>query len=85
MASIDLFEADATGGRRPVILAGLRRLWATHKRRREERRVILVLSQLDEHLLRDIGLEPLDIQDAITGRRSASMLFNPMRNKHNAD
>lgn len=85
MASIDLFEADATGGRRPVILAGLRRLWATHKRRREERRVILALSQLDEYLLRDIGLEPLDVYDAINGRRGAAMLFNPMRKKRNAD
>jgi hypothetical protein len=37
------------------------------------------LSQLDAHMLRDIGLNPDDFSDAFEGRRT-SLLFTPFRN-----
>lgn len=46
-----------------------------HQKRKKALREI---SMLDEHLLRDIGLNPQDLRDAFENRRS-SMLFSPYR------
>lgn len=80
MSSIDLFEPTAVGAERPAILAGLKRLWTSFKRRREERRDMAELARLDARLLRDMGIEPLDVYDAFYGR-GQSVLFNPMRRR----
>jgi uncharacterized protein YjiS (DUF1127 family) len=56
----------------------LARLWAVWKRRRAERLTLIALSQMDERLLRDVGIEPMDVMDGLNGiNRSA--LFNPTR------
>jgi len=57
----------------------VRRIWQALKRRREERRLVIALSSLDQHLLRDIGIEPIDVIDAMRGRPGPSILFHPMR------
>ncbi len=46
--------------------------------RRRERATLISLSQMDIRLLRDIGIEPRDIYDAMDGRKS-SVLLNPIR------
>lgn len=78
MTTLDLFEPVAAGTERPVVLSGLRRLWASFNRRREERRALYELSYMDARLLRDMGIEPLDLYDALNGR-GRSVLFNPLR------
>jgi uncharacterized protein YjiS (DUF1127 family) len=45
---------------------------------RRKRRAIIEISRLDARLLRDIGIEPIDVYDALNGRRR-SILFNPVR------
>ena len=46
--------------------------------RRKERATLTDLSRMQPHLLRDMGIEPGDIFDALDGKRS-SVLFHPMR------
>ena len=41
---------------------------------------LLELSQLDTRLLRDMGIEPADIYDALQGRR-VGLLLNPLRRR----
>jgi uncharacterized protein YjiS (DUF1127 family) len=49
--------------------------WA---QRRAERATLISLSRMDAYMLRDIGIEPRDIMDALNGRRS-SILLDPTR------
>lgn len=46
--------------------------------RRRERATLIALAQMDAYMLRDIGIEPRDVYDALEGRQS-SLLFNPIR------
>jgi uncharacterized protein YjiS (DUF1127 family) len=48
------------------------------KRNRKTRLDLKELSHLDARLLRDIGLEPADVYDALNGRR-LTVWLNPMR------
>ena len=57
----------------------LRLLLAMFRRHRRANRTYLELSKLDEWLLRDIGIDPADVRDAMQGRRSLSLLMHPMR------
>jgi uncharacterized protein YjiS (DUF1127 family) len=54
-------------------------MFGNWKKRRMDRQAHRELSQLDAHMLRDMGLNPDDFRDAIEGRRS-SLLFHPFRN-----
>ncbi|MEO6012123.1 MAG: DUF1127 domain-containing protein [Devosia sp.] len=54
-------------------------MFGNWKKRRMDRQALCELSQLDAHLLRDMGLHPDDFCDAMEGRRS-SLLFTPFRN-----
>jgi uncharacterized protein YjiS (DUF1127 family) len=60
----------------------LRGLWLTLQAARVSRKQRqlekLVLSRLDAHLLRDMGIDPADAQDALNGR-GPSVLFYPIR------
>ena len=79
MTTLDLFEPVASGTERPVVLAGLRRLWASFNRRRKDLRALHELSYVEARLLRDMGIEPLDVYDALNGRQGRSILLNPLR------
>jgi uncharacterized protein YjiS (DUF1127 family) len=84
MSSIDLYDTvSPRTEERSSVLAGLKRLWTSHNRKRAERKaerkMVIMLSQLDDHLLRDIGIEPQDLISALNGGRAPSILFNPMR------
>jgi uncharacterized protein YjiS (DUF1127 family) len=61
----------------------IRRWFAAWRKRRTQRIALDQLSHLDSYLLRDMGIEPQDIRDALAGRDS-SLLFNPVR-RHGAE
>jgi uncharacterized protein YjiS (DUF1127 family) len=77
MTTIDLDESPLAirHTRGAGFIRRLLRRWAQRKR---ERATLIGLSRMQPHLLRDIGIEPGDIFDALDGKRS-SVLFNPMR------
>lgn len=56
----------------------IRRLLRRWVQRRRERATLTGLSRMQPYLLRDMGIEPGDIFDALDGKRS-SELFDPMR------
>lgn len=48
------------------------------RQRREARQVLHELMRLDRHLLRDMGINPADVREALAGRNS-SVWLDPMR------
>ena len=60
----------------------LRLVWRRHRRAVH---TYLELSRLDEKLLYDIGIDPLDMSEALRRRRSPSILLEPMRRQFQAD
>jgi uncharacterized protein YjiS (DUF1127 family) len=60
------------------LLSQIGSLFGALRKRRSRKRSLQQLSQLDEHMLRDIGLNPQDFHDAFENRRS-SLLFTPFR------
>jgi uncharacterized protein YjiS (DUF1127 family) len=55
----------------------LARRIAANRRRRAEQVLISKLSHYDAHLLRDMGLNPADIERSFQNR-NMSLLFNPL-------
>jgi uncharacterized protein YjiS (DUF1127 family) len=79
MSTYDLlFERNSAAEKRPRILARLKQAWMATRRRRREAATVVELSRLDEHLLRDIGIEPQDVHDALK-QQNLSILFSPVR------
>jgi uncharacterized protein YjiS (DUF1127 family) len=79
MTTIDLYEPiPERRGRHPALIAGIKRLWTSMQKRGARRRSIIELSRMDARLLRDMGIEPLDVTDALSGKRR-SVWLNPMR------
>jgi uncharacterized protein YjiS (DUF1127 family) len=77
MTTFDLDESPPTirHNTDPGFIRRLLRRWV---QRQKERTTLIFLSRVEPHLLRDMGIEPGDIFDALDGKRS-SVLFNPMR------
>jgi uncharacterized protein YjiS (DUF1127 family) len=79
MTTYDLpFEREPAAEKRPGFFPRLKQAWTNLQRRRREAATVIELSRLDARLLRDVGIEPMDVYDALHGRRR-SMLFNPER------
>jgi uncharacterized protein YjiS (DUF1127 family) len=79
MSTYDLiFERTVADDAPRGIFGRLKGAWSSFQRRRREHATVLELSRMDEHLLRDIGLEPMDVYDAVN-RRTTSILFHPLR------
>lgn len=57
----------------------LTRLIGRWRRERAARTALYDLSRLDAHLLRDMGIEPMDVYDALNRKAGPSVLFHPMR------
>lgn len=57
----------------------LTRWWRGWRARRQRRRTLISLWDLDDRLLRDVGLEPRDVIDALENRYGPSVLFDPVR------
>jgi uncharacterized protein YjiS (DUF1127 family) len=74
-------ELAPTPGRSSFARAreALTRHFAAARKRREERLVLDELRRLDERMLRDLGIEPMDVYDALYRKRGHSVLFNPLR------
>lgn len=69
----------------PVARSWLRGLFATciqrlvdYRLHKARRRAMIYLSHYDAHMLRDIGIDPRDVEDAINDRRR-SLLLHPIR------
>jgi uncharacterized protein YjiS (DUF1127 family) len=64
---------------RLAFLTPLKRLLVIWRRRQRIVRYNMDLARLDERLLYDIGLEPLNLHDALKQRLPPSMLLDAMR------
>lgn len=73
MTTIDLNETvlDAPRPERGSPIGRLFRRW---DEKRQQRRTLSELSHMPVHLLRDMGIEPADVYDALEGRRSSVLL-----------
>ena len=63
--------------------AGIRRLLMSFWQRRAQQKLATSVSNLDARLLRDIGIEPDDVIEALNGQHQMTILFNPMRRREN--
>ncbi len=52
------------------VIARLRRIWDERRKRMRQRRTEIELRHIDPRLLRDMGIEPQDVFDAMQARRS---------------
>lgn len=57
----------------------LRMILAHFRRKRRVVRTYLELSRLDERLLYDLGIDPIDVREALNDHSTSSILFEPMR------
>jgi uncharacterized protein YjiS (DUF1127 family) len=85
MTTTDYSQVDAYAGanakpKRHGFAAILKGWVAARRVRRAERQALTDLSHLDAHLLRDIGLNPGDVQAALRGGHS-SVWLNPLRSR----
>lgn len=78
MTTLELNEPLREASRSSTGAGFITRLFRRWRQRREERATLMTLSRMQPHLLRDMGLEPGDVYDALDGNRS-SVLFNPLR------
>lgn len=78
MTTIDINDRFAAATERPAREKIFARWFATWRRRRQARITLGELHRMDAYLLRDMGIEPQDVIDALEGRNS-SLLFNPVR------
>lgn len=59
---------------RPRLSSGLRRLWRLLRRARRGRETYFSLSQFDQRLIYDLGIEPLELRSIASGRQSEVIL-----------
>lgn len=79
MTAIDIRDdLSRTTAARPVRTGPIRHWFAGWRRRHAQRVTLAELGRMNPYLLRDMGIEPLDVIDAIEGR-NRSLLFNPVR------
>lgn len=69
MTIMDYLPSRAPAAKPPSALGSLKAMWLTFKWRREIARTVMELSRLDPHLLRDVGIEPLDAYEAFNARQ----------------
>ncbi len=60
-----------------LIASAFQRL-VDYRRHQARRKVLIHLSNYDAHMLRDMGIDPRDVEDALNDR-SRSLLLNPIR------
>jgi uncharacterized protein YjiS (DUF1127 family) len=76
MTTIDIEDRFTQTVTRPA--GPIRRWFAAWNKRRIQRITIAELAHMDPHLLRDMGIAPQDVIDAMEGR-DRSLLFDPVR------
>lgn len=67
MTAIELSEEFRQGRARYDILGTLIVGWRAMRRHRKERRLLITLSRLAPHVIRDIGLDPEQVYEALEG------------------
>ncbi|MBN9309914.1 DUF1127 domain-containing protein [Devosia sp.] len=78
MTSIDIEDHLTPATARSARPGPFRRWLASWRQRRLQRITLAELGRMDGYLLRDMGIEPQDVIDALEGR-NRSLLFNPVR------
>jgi uncharacterized protein YjiS (DUF1127 family) len=78
MSTYDLSYEPAADAESPGLINRFRQRLAAFRHRQRQRAAALQLSRMDERLLRDIGVHPQDVLDALKGR-GRSVLFHPVR------
>jgi uncharacterized protein YjiS (DUF1127 family) len=74
MATIELTGPFRAQPRRPGFLAALRAGWQEYLRRRQARDQLRALARLGPRLIRDAGLDPEQVYDAVGGAPGSSGL-----------
>lgn len=82
MTTIELNEPRLEVSRANTDAGFIRRLFSRWGERREERATLMELSRMSPHLLRDMGIEPGDIHDALDGSRSPALLSRMRKPGH---
>jgi uncharacterized protein YjiS (DUF1127 family) len=59
-----------------------RLIWRRHGRKTRD---YLELTRLDERLIYDLGIDPLDLRDALQNQSAPSILLEPMRRQFDFD
>ena len=78
MTTFDINARFGETASRPVRTNPVARWFAHWRHRRRQRLTLTELHRLNPYLLRDMGIEPQDVIDALEGR-DISVLFNPVR------
>lgn len=69
---------DIRTASRPGLFSFFWAAMVSHRQRRLERLTLDHISNYDAYLLRDIGIDPRDVADAMA-QRNLSLLFHPLR------
>ena len=70
---------DSLPSERAGFFSRIAKLFAAWRAANRRQDALLELSHLDARLLRDIGIEPMDVYDAVNRKVGHSVLLNPIR------
>jgi uncharacterized protein YjiS (DUF1127 family) len=78
MTIIESIGLPAALPEKPGVFAALWHALLRYRGRRAREAALVNLADYDSHLLRDMGIDPRDVSDAVRGRHF-SLLFEPLR------
>jgi uncharacterized protein YjiS (DUF1127 family) len=78
LTTIESIELPAALPEKPGIFAALWQALLRYRGRRAREVALINLADYDSHLLRDMGIDPRDVSDALRSRHF-SLLFDPLR------
>ncbi len=64
-------RSGASAGASRGFAPAARRIWQSFKRRHEERKASAYMHNMSDHELKDIGVQPWQIEQAVRGKRRA--------------
>lgn len=79
MTTIDSDALPAAGPNRPGIFAALWQAILQYRKRRALQRTLIQLSSYDARILRDMGIDPRDVAEAVHGRGHSLLFFEPLQ------
>jgi uncharacterized protein YjiS (DUF1127 family) len=78
MTTLESDDLLALPEKKANLLTRIYRAIARHRAWHARQQALIQLSHYDAHMLRDMGIDPADVDDALN-RRSMSPLFYPIR------